>query len=509
MTRSSPEPRTSNRTSGVLLHPTSLPGRFGIGDLGDELLAFLDWAQSAGLRIWQVLPLNAPGYGNSPYGCLSSYAGNPLLISPQRLVESGLLPNDALDDVPAFADDYVEFDRVDAFKQELLRQSFEHFSGHASDEQRQALAAFIHDNAWLPDWTLYAALKQQNGGAAWTSWPAGVSSRDRDALADARGDLAEEIRFHEYVQWLFFAQWAAVREAADARGIRIMGDVPIYVAGDSADVWANREIFQLDERGEPNVVSGVPPDYFSATGQRWGNPLYRWDVLRDSRFRWWVSRFRAALRFADIVRVDHFRGFAAYWEIPASEPTAIHGRWMPGPGRALFDAVREALGELPLVAEDLGHITKKVHELRRAIGVPGMKILQFAFAKANSPHLPHSYDPLTVVYTGTHDNDTARGWFEQATAIERQNAETYLGVNSQNGVAWSLIRAAFTSVAETAIVPVQDILNLGSDARMNLPGAEHDNWSWRVGEGALTAEHAEELRELAEVSGRSDSRSVD
>jgi len=502
------EPKTG-RTSGVLLHPTSLPGRFGIGDLGDELLAFLDWAQSAGLRIWQVLPLNAPGYGNSPYGCLSSYAGNPLLISPQRLVESGLLPNDALDDVPAFADDYVEFDRVDAFKQELLRQSFEHFSGHASDEQRQALAAFIHDNAWLPDWTLYAALKQQNGGAAWTSWPAGVSSRDRDALADARGDLAEEIRFHEYVQWLFFAQWAAVREAADARGIRIMGDVPIYVAGDSADVWANREIFQLDERGEPNVVSGVPPDYFSATGQRWGNPLYRWDVLRDTHFRWWVSRFRAALRFADIVRVDHFRGFAAYWEIPASEPTAIHGRWMPGPGRALFDAVREALGELPLVAEDLGHITKKVHELRRAIGVPGMKILQFAFAQPDSPHLPHCYDPKTVVYTGTHDNDTARGWYEHATAAEREAIASYLGVRDANDVAWSLIRAAYTSVADTAIVPVQDILNLGSDARMNLPGAEHDNWSWRVGEGALTEEHAEELRELAEVSGRSDSRSVD
>src|SRR5258706_8142858 len=279
------EPKTK-RTSGALLHPTSLPGRFGIGDLGDELLAFLDWAQSAGLRIWQVLPLNAPGYGNSPYGCLSSYAGNPLLISPQRLVENGLLPGDALEDVPSFAEDYVEFDRVHAYKESLLRQSFEHFSEHASDEQREALAAFTHDNAWLPDWTLYAALKERHGGKSWTAWPADIASRDRDGLAEARLDLADEIRFHEYIQWLFFAQWAAVREAAVARGIRIMGDIPIYVAGDSADVWANREIFQLDERGEPNVVAGVPPDYFSATGQRWGNPLYRWDVLRETHFRW-------------------------------------------------------------------------------------------------------------------------------------------------------------------------------------------------------------------------------
>jgi 4-alpha-glucanotransferase len=276
--------KTTTRTVGVLLHPTSLPGRFGIGDLGDELLAFLDWAKSAGIRMWQVLPLNAPGYGNSPYGCLSSYAGNPMLISPQRLVENGLLPDDALHDVPPFAEDYVEFDRVHRFKSALLRQSFAYFEEHASDEQRQALAAFIHDNAWLPDWTLYAALKEQHGGAAWTSWTADVAARDRDALAAARVDLDEESRFHEYVQWLFFAQWAAVREAADARGIRIMGDVPIYVAGDSADVWANREIFQLDERGEPQVVAGVPPDYFSVTGQRWGNPLYRWDVLRATHF---------------------------------------------------------------------------------------------------------------------------------------------------------------------------------------------------------------------------------
>jgi 4-alpha-glucanotransferase len=492
----------TTRASGVLLHPTSLPGRFGIGDLGDELLAFLDWAKEAGLRIWQVLPLNVPGYGNSPYGCLSSYAGNPLLISPQRLLESGLLPDGALDDLPELPADHVDFERVNALKQKLLRRSFEHFIAYASDQQRQALAAFTRDNAWLPDWALYAALKQQQREQPWTAWPRGLAARERDVITDARSELADEIRFHKYVQWLFFAQWAAVREAAHARGIRIMGDVPIYVAGDSADVWANRQIFQLDEQGQPTVVAGVPPDYFSATGQRWGNPLYRWDVLQETKYRWWVSRFRAALRFADLLRVDHFRGFAAYWEIPASEPTAMHGRWMPGPGSALFDAVRNALGSLPLVAEDLGFITPEVHELRKAVGVPGMKILQFAFAQPNSPHLPHCYDPRTVVYTGTHDNDTARGWYEQASAVECDAVKTYLGVCNADDIAWTLIRAAYTSVAETAMVPVQDILDLGTDARMNHPGAEHDNWSWRVAGGALTSEHAARLRRLAVVSGR-------
>jgi len=498
-----PNLRTSTlRTSGVLLHPTSLPGRYGIGDLGDELLVFLDWAQHAGLGIWQVLPLNAPGYGNSPYGCLSSYAGNPMLISPRRLLEAGLLPDAALDDVPELPAGNVDFHRVAALKQELLQRSYEHFSEHASDEQHQALAGFEGDNSWLPDWALYAALKEKYRGRPWTAWPRGLAFREHDAIDRARSELADEIGFHEYLQWIFFGQWAAVRDAARARGIRILGDVPIYVASDSADVWANREIFQLDEHGQPSVVAGVPPDYFSETGQRWGNPLYRWDLIAETNYAWWVSRVRAALRFADILRVDHFRGFAAYWEIPAAEPTAIRGRWMPGPGRALFDALRDALGDLPVIAEDLGFITSEVQELRKAIGVPGMKILQFAFTQPNSPHLPHSYDPMTVVYTGTHDNDTARGWYEDATAEEREAVETYLGVEDADDIAWMLIRAAYTSVAETAIVPVQDILDLGTDARMNRPGAEHDNWSWRLTDGALTSEHAERLRRLAKATGR-------
>ncbi len=490
----------SRRAAGILLHPTSLPGRYGIGDMGDELTALLDWIGEAGLSIWQVLPLNPPGFGNSPYGCLSSYAGNPLLISADRLHADDLLPSIP---APRFPDDHVDFDAVSAYKVDLLRRSFRHFEESARDEHRAALAAFERDNKWLPDWALFAALRQGERGAAWTQWAAPLAAREREAVATAKRELAGEIRFHKYVQWLFFKQWAAVREAAVARGIRIIGDVPIYVAADSADVWANRGIFQLDERGEPTVVAGVPPDYFSETGQRWGNPLYRWDVLRETRYRWWVSRVRAALRFADLLRVDHFRGFAAYWEIPAGEPTAIHGRWVPGPGKSLFDAIRIALGSLPLIAEDLGFITPEVIELRQSIGVPGMKVLQFAFGQLDSPHLPHRHESRTVIYSGTHDNDTARGWYENAGDDERVLAEEYLGITSAEQASKALVRAAMASVGETAILPVQDILDLGGEARMNRPGDSEENWSWRLLPGALTAHHAERMRRLAEVTGRS------
>ena len=496
------EDHDPQRCAGILLHPTSLPGRWGIGDFGDELIAFLDWAQSAGIHMWQLLPLNPPGYGNSPYGCHSSFAGNPLLISPQRLREESLLPAHALDDAPDFDDDHVDFDAVIAFKSALLRTSFESFEAEAPPEQRQWLEAFQRDNKWVDDWALYAALKERYEGKTWTQWARPIAMHERAALAAAKKELATEIRFHRYVQFLFFRQWARVREAAQARQIRIMGDVPIYAAADSADVWSNRDRFQLDENGEPTVVAGVPPDYFSATGQRWGNPLYRWDMMRENRYRWWIARFRAALRFADLVRIDHFRGFEAYWEIPASEQTAIHGRWVPGPGRALFDAIRNALGGLPLVAEDLGHITPEVHELRRAIDVPGMKVLQFGFAQMNSPHLPHAYDRRTVAYTGTHDNDTARGWYATASPDEQQRAAFYLGVGGDGDVAWAMIRAAFTSVAETAIVPIQDVLGLGSEARMNRPGDKARNWTWRMRGDALTPERAARLRRLVEITAR-------
>ena len=492
------------RSAGILLHPTSLPGHYGIGDLGDELVAFLDWAASAGLKLWQVLPLNPPGYGFSPYGCLSSFAGNPLLISPQKLLQENLLDAADVADVPAFPADSVDWGPVSDYKMRILRASWQRFGEVASNELAQAFDNFVRgdeQHEWLADYALYMTLKERFGGAPWWEWDAPLAAREPEAIAAARRDHAAEIRFWQYVQFLFFWQWAGVRDAAFARGIQILGDVPIYVAHDSADVWGNRELFQLDESGMPTVVAGVPPDYFSATGQRWGNPLYRWDVLRETGYRWWIERIKTNLRLADIIRLDHFRGFAAYWEIPASEETAVHGRWMPGPGLSLFDAIRESLGTLPLIAEDLGFITEDVHALRHAIKVPGMKILQFGFGQNDSPHLPHRYDPQTVAYTGTHDNDTARGWFDHATEEEREGAQTYLGCETDD-IAAALVRAAYTSVAQTAIVPVQDVLGLGSEARMNTPGAGKGNWSWRVELGALTHEHAVRLRQLGEMTGR-------
>ena len=489
---------SSGRSAGVLLHPTSLPGIYGTGDVGNHLISFLDWAANAGFRTWQVLPLNPPGYGSSPYGCLSSFAGSPLLISPQKLLQDELLEPADVADPPQFPDDHVMFQEVSQLKHSLLRTAFTRFANRAAFE---TFCEAPEQQDWLDDYALFMALKERAGGAPWWEWDTKLIKREPGALESAREELAGDVDFWRFTQFLFFKQWADVREAAQARGIRIVGDMPIYVAWDSVDVWANRELFDLDAKGYPRAVAGVPPDYFSETGQRWGNPLYRWDVLRETNYRWWIARVKTNLRFADVVRLDHFRGFAAYWEIPAAEPTAIHGRWMPGPGKALFDAIREELGTLPLVAEDLGFITDDVHELRRAIDVPGMKILQFGFSQTDSPHLPHRFEPRTVVYTGTHDNDTALGWFTTAPADEQQMARDYLGCD-ETDIAWGLIRLAYTSVAEVAVLPVQDILGLGSEGRMNRPGAEHDNWSWRLRPGALTRDHAEKLRRLAEITGR-------
>lgn len=490
------------RLAGILLHPTSLPGRYGIGDLGDELISFLDWAAAAGFGLWQVLPLNPPGYGNSPYGCLSSVAGNPLLISPQRMLQDGLIAPEIVGEVPEFDTEHAQFEEVRVWKGRLLREGWSTFQNGDWPDMRRAVSHFeAQEREWLDDFALYMAVKEANDFKPWWEWPEGIARRDATALKKARRELNHEVRFQKFIQFLFFRQWSAVRAAAQERNITIMGDVPIYVAQDSADVWANREIFQLDEFGAPTVVAGVPPDYFSVTGQRWGNPLYRWDVLREGGYRWWVSRIRTNLELTDIVRLDHFRGFAAYWEIPAHEPTAIHGRWMPGPGKALFDALRAALGGLPLVAEDLGFITPEVHELRYAIDIPGMRVLQFGFGQPDSPHLPHRFEIRSVVYTGTHDNDTARGWFDNASTSERELARTYLGDDCHD-FPWALIRAAYTSVADTAIVPIQDVLRLGSEGRMNTPGDALHNWSWRVQPGALTREHAEQLRRLAEITGR-------
>ena len=497
-----PSESPRRRVAGVLLHPTSLPGPYGVGDLGDDLIGFLDWASSAGMGVWQVLPLNPAGYGNSPYGCLSSVAGNPLLISPQRLLQDGLLLPESVAEVPPFPTDHVDFAAAVAWKSAILRDAFKRFETSGAPDIRRAVSFFeAEEREWLDDYALFMALKERAGGSPWWAWDTPLAKREAGAMRKARKELNDDIRFHKFGQFLFFRQWRKVREAAHARRIRIIGDIPIYVATDSADVWANRELFQLDDDGQPFVVAGVPPDYFSSTGQRWGNPLYRWDVLKETGFHWWITRIKTNLQLADVIRLDHFRGFAAYWEIPANEPTAVHGRWMPGPGIALFDAIRTALGELPLVAEDLGFITPEVNELRHATGLPGMRILQFGFGAPDSPHLPHRYEHHTVVYTGTHDNDTAHGWFDRAPQPDREFARMYLGDDCAD-FAWALVRAAYTSVADTSIVPVQDILGLGSEARMNTPGDAEHNWTWRVGAGALTRAHAERLRRLAEISGR-------
>jgi 4-alpha-glucanotransferase len=491
------------RVGGLLLHPTSLPGSSGIGDLGQAAYQFIDFLATSGLHLWQVMPLGPTGYGDSPYATLSAFAGNPLLLSLEKLVEDGLLTRADLDWLPAFNPRMVEYGSVIEHKMRLLRHSFERFAGGASSHWHEALAAFCeHHSVWLADYALFMALKDLHRGAVWNTWDSELATRRPDALARARTALAWDVHFYEYVQFLFFRQWSALHTYAGQRGIRIIGDIPIFVAYDSADVWAHPELFFLDEQGNPTVVAGVPPDYFSATGQLWGNPLYRWDRLAETGYAWWIERFRAALAQLDIVRLDHFRGFADYWEVPAGEETAIHGRWVPGPGAAFFHAITAALGEIPIIAEDLGLITPDVHALRDELGYPGMRVLQFAFGTdATNEHLPHQYPHNCVVYTGTHDNDTTVGWYATLPTKERRFLARYLGHESQE-IHWDLIRLALASVADMAIIPLQDVMGLGSEARMNLPGRASGNWSWRYTSDQLTWTMVERLRDLVEIYGR-------
>jgi 4-alpha-glucanotransferase len=491
----------SRRRAGILLHPTSLPGRFGVGDLGPEADRFLSWARSAGQSLWQVLPLHPTGPGDSPYGAASAFAGNPLLISPEGLVEDGYLPGSALDGAPAFPEGRLDSAGARQWKEKILRASWEH-SGAAVASAGE-LAAFQRAEAqasWLPDWSLFAALKRKHQGP-WTSWPEELRRRRPEALAAARRDLSEDIRWQEYRQFLFYRQWTRLRAAANGRGIAILGDVPIYVSHDSADVWARQDLFLLDSAGMPEAVAGVPPDAFSETGQLWGYPVYRWDAMERDGFRWWIARLRHALSIADVARIDHFRGFAAGWSVPASETSAIGGRWVPGPGVKLFEAVRRDLGDIPLVAEDLGVITGDVRALLSVLGIPGMKVLQFGFSQDDSEHLPHRHVANAVVYTGTHDNDTTRGWFAALSGPERRRVLDYVGGDGTD-IARDFIREASTSVAGLAVVPLQDVLGLGSEARMNTPGVAQGNWSWRVLPGAFTAERAEGLKRLARLTGR-------
>ena len=492
------------RAAGILLHPTSFPGRYGAGDLGPECDAFLDWAASAGQTVWQVLPLGPTGFGNSPYGTLSAFAGNPMLLSPDLLVAEGLLPGRSLTNVPGFPDHHVDFERVIAFKEGLLHEAWRHFRTDGPAHLRAEIQGFGEAPAqryWLADWALFMALKGRYGGAAFREWPADVRHRNPAALARAERELADEIAWHVFLQFLFFRQWDRVKEAAHERGIRILGDIPIYVSPDSADVWSHPEIFELDGAGEPVRVAGVPPDYFSATGQLWGNPLFRWDVLEKDGFRWWVERVRANLRLTELLRLDHFRGFAGYWAVPAGAGTAIGGTWEPGPGRKLFDVLTAELGELDLVAEDLGEITPDVTELVETLDLPGMKILQFAFDGDDQDYQPHNHVPNGVVYTGTHDNDTTRGWWEKTDESTRQRVRAYLGGDGNDPIG-TFVRAAYASVARLAIVPVQDVFGLGSEARMNTPGQGADNWGYRARKWEFNGERAGWLRQLARLTGR-------
>jgi 4-alpha-glucanotransferase len=494
------------RASGVLLHPTSLPGSWGIGDLGDAAYRFIDFLADAGQHLWQILPLNPTGFGDSPYQSPSAFAGNPLLISPDRLLADGLIAQEDLYDDAGqprqqFPSEKVDYDAVVAFKLPLLRRSFERFRGGNVPEHHQAaFNEFCEEHAdWLDDYALFISIKDMHDGASMSTWDRKIITRHTQTIQKLKNDLAEQILLHKYQQYLFFSQWFALKNYANEHEIKIIGDAPIFVAYDSADVWANAGLFHLDEQGMPTSVAGVPPDFFSATGQLWGNPLYKWDKMKRRGYDWWVRRIKFTLSTVDILRLDHFRGFAAYWEVPAGHETAEHGQWIPGPGSALFKKVAKELGELPIIAEDLGVITPDVEELRDELHLPGMKVLQFAFGDtAQNPYLPHNYDnPNAVVYTGTHDNNTTLGWFTDLGEEERNRVLAYLCHNGDDP-AWNMIRMAYSSVADMAVVPLQDIFRLGTEARMNVPGVTGGNWDWRFTIEALTPELAADLCELAQ-----------
>lgn len=482
------------RASGVLLHPTSLAGPYGSGELGEEAERFVGFLREAGQTLWQVLPLGPTDAEGSPYSSPSAFAGNPLLVSTDRLVGEGLLREGEVAGVTSGDVDYAE---VFPEKMERLRQAFSRWRPEAEFEtfrERQA--------GWLPDYTLFMALKERYEGRSWTGWPEPLAFREAEALQDVRRENEREIRFWEFVQWRFFRDWGRVKSLANRAGVRVVGDVPIFISHDSADVWANQGEFYLDERGEPTVVAGVPPDYFSETGQLWGNPLYRWDRMERGGYRWWVARIEMALTQCDLIRLDHFRGFEAYWEVEAGEETAESGRWVAGPGEKLFERIRSDLGDLPMIAEDLGDISDEVRALREKLALPGMKVLQFGFSGPENPFLPHNYRGENwAVYTGTHDNDTTEGWLAGISdSSEGDLLRRYTGRESVG--AWDVLRLAHASTARWSIVPMQDLLGLGSESRMNTPGTSTGNWRWRMPEGAMSSSLAEKLRDLTEVYGR-------
>jgi 4-alpha-glucanotransferase len=493
------------RASGILLHPTSFPSRFGIGDLGLEAYKFIDFLAESAQQLWQILPLGPTGFGNSPYMCYSSLAGNPLLISPEKLQDQGLLTDEDFADLPEFSPDRVDYDRVIQTKMPMLRKACDRFQAHASEVEKKQFTGFCDATAdWLEDYALFMALRDTFEGASWHTWEPDIAKAKPEAKEQWRQKLSDEINFHKYLQFEFFRQWSELKRYANLHHIHIIGDIPIYVAHNSVDVWAHRDIFAIDEEtGEAALMAGVPPDYFSETGQLWGNPVYNWEQLEQDNFRWWVRRFQSTLDYVDIVRIDHFRGFEAYWVVKQGESTAINGHWVEAPGVAFFNELKEKLGTMPIIAEDLGTITPEVHALRDRFEFPGMKILHFAFGGGpDNPYLPFNYDRNSIAYSGTHDNDTSVGWFNTLSEWEKQHLLRYIGCISAEGVHWDLIRLALGSVSNQAIIPVQDLLGLGSESRMNFPSKAEGNWEWRYRPDALTQELRDRLKALTYTYGR-------
>ncbi len=492
-----------NRKSGILLHPTSLPSRFGSGDLGREAYEFVDFLTRSGQKLWQILPLNPPGYGESPFQCYSAFAGNPLLISLDQLQEQGLLTQEELAAVPFFNRDKVEFAKVWQYKERLFRQAHRRFK---KCQPSAAYQAFLKASHWLADYALFMALKQHFHGLPWNEWDVPLALRQSKSMAESRRLFEEEIQYQSFLQFTFFNQWMALKGYANNQGIHIIGDLPIFVSYDSSDAWVNPQLFELDERGKPIKVAGVPPDYFSQTGQLWGNPHYKWREMEKDHYRWWRERFQGLLQTVDIVRIDHFRGFAAYWEIPAGEATAINGRWVKGPGEKFFSTIIQYLGNIPVIAEDLGVITPEVVALKEQFEFPGMKILHFNLHRGEKEKfLPEHYEPNSVVYTGTHDNDTTLGWYQKLMPVDKEFLAAYLQLEPasvEKDICWQLIKVASHSNSNTAIIPLQDVLGLGSEARMNYPGTVEDNWQWRFRSGALTTEIEHRLATLTKAAGR-------